>query len=538
MDWLGRWSDRIQGRAPRAIRRLDEHAGETLAQWALKNVLYTRKRPVPSFGFGLSPILAHSVAARRQRRIRIAALTFVVAQLTVSHLRGMAAIVATIVLWQFLSGHRGRGIFRWGSRSIVSGVLFAGAVFAAWTLVRPYVPVVHGALTDATRVAPLLIAACSVVYLIDRWASHAYLQSLRPGRPHIGQRPHLAPLAARKVTALRVTERWQSIAYRNESGTDRFVGAGLNAWGRGATRIQLTPARTAEEGSRTEEVVDDSDPGGYRKFEADELLDKVRDEIEDLCGILVETHALPNCDVAEFLGVPESRWKKLSGAAANNSEPSWPEATEMCTEAQNPPTGHFARRYLAAQVVSWDGQVVVTVFAHAALEGKTLHFVTRPHILAPLLSSSDAPPPKGWALIGQMTAAPLNACGDTVALAARFYTSLGRSLGLIDTGQLAERIQPQRDDGLPVSLREHCGLVRTNDMHQTEDVQRYVSILQSRMFSTVSAFLADHGLATAEFRRQAVAITQNFITGDNNQVNTGTLGGNMHQQGSSPSVSS
>ncbi len=70
-------------------------------------------------------------------------------------------------------------------------------------------------------------------------------------------------------------------------------------------------------------------------------------------------------------------------------------------------------------------------------------------------------------------------------------------------------------------------------MHQTEDVQRYVSILQSRMFSTVSAFLADHGLATGEFKRQAIAITQNFISGDNNQVNTGNMGGGM-QQGSAP----
>ncbi|WP_437070874.1 hypothetical protein [Streptomyces sp. enrichment culture] len=35
-----------------------------------------------------------------------------------------------------------------------------------------------------------------------------------------------------------------------------------------------------------------------RTFEADELLDKVRDELEDLKGVLVETHALPNCDVS------------------------------------------------------------------------------------------------------------------------------------------------------------------------------------------------------------------------------------------------
>lgn len=73
-DWLGRWQDKIQGRPQRPIRDLDEFTGESLAQWALTNVLYARKRPAPSFGFGLAPVLTHSVAARRQRRLRGALL--------------------------------------------------------------------------------------------------------------------------------------------------------------------------------------------------------------------------------------------------------------------------------------------------------------------------------------------------------------------------------------------------------------------------------------------------------------------------------
>ncbi|MCX4673780.1 hypothetical protein OG413_00305 [Streptomyces sp. NBC_01433] len=45
-------------------------------------------------------------------------------------------------------------------------------------------------------------------------------------------------------------------------------------------------------------------------------------------------------------------------------------------------------------------------------------------------------------------------------------------------------------------------------MHQTEDVRRYVPIPRSRMFSTVIAFLADHGLAVGYRRPQAVGCAQ------------------------------
>jgi hypothetical protein len=62
--------------------------------------------------------------------------------------------------------------------------------------------------------------------------------------------------------------------------------------------------------------------------------------------------------------------------------------------------------------------------------------------------------------------------------------------------------------------------------------ERSVSLdrLESRMFSTVSAFLDDHGVSTGEFRRQAEQfVTKVFINGDHNQVNTGTMQGGQTQ---------
>ncbi|WP_234320512.1 hypothetical protein [Streptomyces sp. SBT349] len=532
-DWLGRWGDRLQGREPRLIRTLDPNTGDNLARWVLDNVLCAQKRPVPSFGFSLIPVLVHSAAARRRWRLRAAALVSAFVGLSVLRPWGLTAVIVAALLFQFTWGPRGRAVLRWAFSSVVSTVLLVAAVLGLWTAVRPHLPLIVEAMRDGSRLALELLVAATVVGLLDRWAALARLRSLRPGCEGMGCSPRLAPFTARRVRECAVTEMWQTIAYRAERRTDHFVGGGVDAWRRGATRVQLAPAGAdGEENGNEWTATEADDPlsNEVRKFEADELLDAVRQELEYLKGKLVRTHTLPNCDVAEFLAVPQNRWSGLPYRAVDT----WPEITEMLTEARQPPTGHFSRRYLAAQVVSWDGQIVVTVFAHAALEGNTLHFVTRPHILAPLSPWANLQPAAGQRLVTEIAKAPLHACGDTIALAVRLYGYLGRGLRLLAPVALAAAMSPQKDDGLPISLREHCGLEETEDMHQTEDVQRYVSILQSRMFQTVTDFLADHGYETAEFRRQVVSFTQNFISGDNNQVNTGSLGGGMNQQGGAP----
>lgn len=561
-NWLGRWRDRALGRPLRPIGELSDLAGDYLAEWALKNVLYAHKRPVPSFGFGLAPVLTHVVAARRQRRVRQILLTCAVTLVAVRHPWGALALCVGVLLYQLLfATGRARRLLGWGAGSLVSMALLAAGVFVVWTQVRPWTPLIRQAGIDAIPAAVGVLAAVTAVYWLDRWVAFAYLDSLAPRRENIARRPRLAPMAAKRIAECETTEMWQSIAYQQDEGYDRFVGAGRAIFRGNATRIQLTPARTAADedaprgGDSVEgaedtatDSLDDLGPDGFKTFEADELLDRVRDELEALRGKLVETHALPSCDVAEVLAVPRSRWKKLprtaetKDAPSGKQEPNWPEAREMVTQGRLTPSGHWSRRYLSAQVVSWKGDLVVTVFAHAALEGKTLHFVTRPHILAPPRDEATAVPAKGWNLLWQILAAPLHAIGDTIALAHQAYGVVGRSLGLLNTTvltqaakrHLALAMELEKSDKNPVSLREHCAQTEPEDMHQAEDAYRHISILQSRMFSTVSAFLADHGLAVGEFKRQAAEINQWFINGDNTQINTGNIGGNQTQQTQQP----
>ncbi|MEV6165934.1 hypothetical protein AB0L71_29275 [Streptomyces sp. NPDC052052] len=565
-DLMGRWQDRTLGRQQREIRQLPDIAGEKLAKWAVDNVLNTRTRPTPSFGFGLAPVLTHSVAAHRQRRIRGLLLAGVVALIAFRHPWGMGALVATALLYQFVAAGRFSSLLRWGVSSLVPMVVLAAGVFLAWTQLKSQSFLIKSVAQEAVSAGVWLTLLITAVYTVDGWVVLGYMASLKPSRERIARRPRLAPRARARIAQCEKAERWQSTPYLKEkNGAHRFVGAGLDAWGSGGPRIQLAPARRASDGEATEGDSDSTGPGsktdtenvgdgnqdGIRKFEADELLDKVRDELERLCGVLVETHALPTCDVFETLAVPQSRWKSLPRVPDRPKKGSgvvspgktqwapWPEAQEMITEGRQAPSGHLARRYLAAQVVDWEGQIVVTVFAHAALEGKSLHFVTRPQVLAPLKKEVRAVPATGWALVRKILLAPIHALGDAVALAHRSYGILIRALSSLIPGVLGRAMRQQvamaldeaaRDDDSPVSLREHCALVEPEDMHQIEDARRHISILQSRMFSTVSAFLDDHGVFTGDFRRQAEQfVTKVFINGDHNQVNTGTVQGNQTQ---------
>ncbi|MFD7778840.1 hypothetical protein [Streptomyces sp. NPDC059753] len=558
-ELIGRWQDRELGRPRGEIGQLSPLAGESLARWALENVLYTRKRPTPSFGFGLAPVLTRAVAAHRQRQVRGLALAGGAGVITARHPWGAGALVVAVLLYQyFLAAQRLRQLLRWGLSSLVSTVLLGVVVFVAWTQLRPYTAFLRFALQDAVSTAVFLAILVTVVYALDRWVSLAYLASLDERRGKIAKRPRLAPRAAAKVAECEMAEMWQSAPYRYEETYDRFVGAGLDARRSGATRIQLTPARRVSDedaDQRSSRNGTDHEPDlhapdtaaqNVRTFEADELLDKVRDELEALRGVLLETHALPTCDVFETLAVPESRWKELPRSPSKSSTRSgplekartaWPEVAEMIAEARDAPSGHASRRYLAAQVVDWKGHVVVTVFAHAALEGKTLNFVARPHVLAPLRPEATSVPARGWELLGKLVWVPMHAIGDAVELALRSYGILGRALHTLRTDPLGP---PQRQaalaldqlkkgEGRPVSLREHCAHTTPQDMHQSEDAARYISTIQSRMFSTVLAFLDDHGAATGEFRRQVTEITQLVISGDNAQVNTGTVHGNQTQ---------
>ncbi|MFG3290147.1 hypothetical protein ACGF3G_15260 [Streptomyces sp. NPDC048179] len=527
--YLGRMQDRALGRPRRGIPQLSEFAGEQLARWAMREVLLAARRPVPSFGFELAPVLSHCVAARRQWRVRAVVLVAVVAVTALRYPFGAMAIALVTLLHMGLRGGRLRRVVRWGTTSVVSFLLLGGVFFGLYKVAGTHVPLLRQAVQQGVRAAVLLALAVTLVYILDRWVAWAYVLAVRPGREEIGERPYGAPMAARRIRTIKVTETWQTIAYQREGRQDRFVGGGLLLFQKGSSRIQLKAAGS-EAKDDGQERRQHNDLEGLRDFEADDLMDHIRDELEQLREVLIETHSLPNCDVAEMLAVPEERWKDLPFAGAG----SWPEADEMIKGARGAPSSTVARRYLSAQVVSWDGQIVVTVFAHAALEGRTLHFVTRPQVMTPLKKETAVEAPGGWELAGDLLTVPLHAVGDAVDLAHRSYQVVRRVLMPSRNDDRLTGYLPEDEDGdgKPVSLREHCSRLSVEDMHQWEDVLRHVSILQTWMFARARVFLKKHGADLGEFDKQVSNVINQTITiGNNNTVMSAAAGVKTEQTG-------
>lgn len=519
--------------------------GEGIAAWATAHVLNSKLRPIPSYGFGLAPVLAHSVAANRQRMVRRVALCAMTLTLSAEYLRGAVCLLAGLLLAQLLLNGKASRLLRWRGRSIVAFLCVLALLTWAVNLTHSHEQLLRSLIEDTEALAVWLAATTAAGYCLDRLVALGYAQSLRPGRGVLRNRPHLAPFARRRIAAIELTETWQTSPYVLEAGysISRFMGAGREAWLPGAVRIRLTAAADAEDEEDPAEPADEmpaddcgkGEPGGwesdsrFQKFQADELLDRVRDDLRSLREDNDETHPLPHCDVAEVFAIPKEQWKNLSSSATYP----WPEAKAMSADGRSSPSGAPARRYLSAQIMTWGGRVVVTVFAHAALEGRTLHFVTRPHVLGPLYREAASKPLADGELAKHVALLPVQALGDTASLALRSYTVIGRALrGRTDpTGSdviLNDRTE-LLDKEDPVSLREHYSPDSITDMHQEEDVRRHISILQQWMFNAVEGFLEDHGVAVASFVQQVTVIqNETRVYGNNNNVQTSAAGGNAN----------
>ena len=542
---LRREQCRLLGRPLPELPVTSDLYGDALASWTLTKVLSNRLRPVPSFGFGLAPVVTQAAAARRQRRCRGSLLAAAVVLAAVAYPEGAAVTAVAALALQLGAGSRARAVLRRTVGSVLSIIMLLLLLLVLCWLATTRLPLLHEAAAELLGFTVLFALLVSVVYCADRWvAAFRQQRVVRPDGP-LPARPKLAPRASRRTADCETAESWQTMGYRRDGFTDHFVGAGEYTWPTAVTRVQLFASEQedqSEDGGDAEgkpAAFDANparnDPGipgsarAYKIFEADELLDKVRDALQKLKGELAETHALPNCDVAEVLGVSERRWQELPRSGPKQEREQWPEAEELRDSTRESPTSQHSRRYLQAQVVSWDGQLVVTVLAHAALEGRTLHFVARPHVLGPLDETTAAEPLHGWQLLGSFLAAPVQAVCDALVLAVRSYKLLGWLLRLLTPPVATSSIEAQpTDPKLPLSLREHCSPDPLSDLHQLEDARRHVNILETLMFKTVTEFLSEHGMDVEEFRRQAIQIITNHISGDFAQVNNGKVDSMTH----------
>ncbi|MEW2299200.1 hypothetical protein AB0958_04305 [Streptomyces sp. NPDC006655] len=482
--------------------------GEPMARWVMDHVLHGPPLSVPSYGFDLVPVVAHSLRARRRWRLRWLGVLLVAAALAYLTPRaavvwGGAVVVALLMRWAALRA--ARKVKK--SRLAPSPRSAYFALCVPWVLaVVPYKPT--GSEVVGLRLGLLLLpfaflTATALVHAGDRLAARAALATITRAGVSSDRLPWAAPKAARRMTRLGSEQTWLELPY---DYPERFVGAGRDVWGAADIGIPLVPKDPEE---------------SVRRFGEWELLRRMGAALRELGrGAREITDPLPGLTVAEVQGLPAPLWLQRTRVAKL-------ELPNLRGRGRRSPSSVPDRLYLRAQCVSWDGQVVVSVFVHAALEAGELRLTVRPHVMTPLyneLRVTATPVAKrGLRLLGWIaTQALLDAASGPLAVW-RTVTRLGR-------GEQGESDREEEKD--PVSLRDRYSTEEVTDMHQSDDAKRHVVLMQTCIFRTVSEYLEELGVDTAPYERQVAAVITNIqVYGDNNAPIQNVAGSDIRDVG-------
>jgi hypothetical protein len=302
------------------------------------------------------------------------------------------------------------------------------------------------------------------------------------------------------------------------SGFSPFIGAGqeLRTWSF-ALRM-LRPGDLTR--SPLPPVADEYDEP---PFDLEDLLAHLRQQLGILGTAPTQGKRLPGLTVQDHV------FQAADGAVRLAHTMSPPEVSAIITD----PTG-AARHYLTCQVRSWDGEVITTVFVHAALQGRTLYLEFSAWMLPPTRTEYQLQrDPRNT-----KPAARFDAAGRALITLPRLV--VGAPFGVLRAGRDALRTiigatfrtsAADYDFGARTSIRELGAMPiqpgpQDNYVHdnyfQSRDVVKYWKILERRLIAATFDFLTSHDVDTAEYTERAVTV-----------LNTGVMqfGGSMDIRG-------
>ncbi|MFH8349537.1 hypothetical protein [Streptomyces sp. NPDC018045] len=398
---------------------------------------------------------------------------------------GGAVLVALIMRWAaYRAARKGRA-----SRLARTPRLAYFVLCVPWALaVVPFESAGTGVLGMGWSLVLLpfvLLVTTGLVCAGDRLLARATLAVLSRDDSPVGRIPWVAPKAGRRLAGIGKDQTRPELPY---DAPERFVGAGREVWGPAHIDIPLK----AKEPGRS--------PG---RLGQSELLHRIGMDLSELGhGAREITDPLPGFSMEKVNGLPSVLW--LQGA--RDAEPEPPDLRGLGRSSSSSVPN---RLYLRAQCISWSGQVVVSVFVHAALEARELRLTVRPHVNTPLyndLRVTVAPAGKrGLRLLGWLTVQSLL---DSVAGPVTLWRLAAR---------LGEKTEARVAEKDPVSLRDRYSTEEVVDMHMSDDAKRHVVLMQTCVFRTVAVYLDELGIDTAAYERQVAAVITNIqVFGDNN----------------------
>jgi hypothetical protein len=315
----------------------------------------------------------------------------------------------------------------------------------------------------------VLASGVALVYVIDGvLARSARGQASRDGGTR-ERLPSAGPRDRRRVESVGTRQNSTALPYDVQS---RFIGAGQEAEGSAKIRLPLRPAQPERS------VV------ALRETEVLESIGAAltaADHSDGGPGNAEETTPLPGLSVAQVMALPADLWLERSRSGAGTSQ----------TTGELDPR---ERPWLRAQCVSWQGQVVVSLFVHATLQASELQLTLRPQVMAPLL---PLPEPAGPAAL------------EGLRGAAGLWLVLWRQIRKAP----ARKSDPAERDS-PLSLRDALSLPEVSDLYQKGDAERHIELMQAAILSAVEPLLERHGYATKEFPDPHTVINSIQVLGD------------------------
>lgn len=319
------------------------------------------------------------------------------------------------------------------------------------------------------------------------------------------------PLGRRMQTI----DRQQRHPFTVHSGHDPFLGSGkpMRSWSFAQRLVQAAPV----DGVREVEF-------RIPPFTARKLVDRLRERIGDLRYEENPETRLPGLSVDDYVFIEGTRAAHMGTVLAAERDSNV--VTHAIADAIAN-SGDAARHYLCAQVVSWGGEVVTSVFVHVSLQGRTLYLEVAIYALLPIR--------------------PEYAAGSTIGAGRENFGSVVRAaiaglpMHLLEAWRLARApitlwaamrarddltsgYGPSGDIGAEFSLRETAmvkpssklGDESESSYFQFRDVEQHSKIIERRLIAAIDDYLVEVGVDSSEFVRRTTMILNNGI------MNTGS----------------
>lgn len=250
------------------------------------------------------------------------------------------------------------------------------------------------------------------------------------------------------------------------------------------------------------------------------------------------THGLPDLDVREVIAVPAPAIKvvpiwwlflryvtpRLLGRRRRDQAQLSDQ--EYSTLVKKAPTASPERHYVRASSMTWDGQIITSIYVSAVLQAHYLRVLIRPYVLAPV--GPELRQAKDLAQRHIVVQAG-GAVKCTIRQSAVVIERLHR-LGHRDSNKSASPARPKL-----ASTREHYAQYFTDNMHHTEDADRMIQVMELKVFRVTRQYLIAHNVDLEDYDRQVQVFINSTVIGDikNNSGNIAVGDNNKQKQGPS-----